>query len=384
MMQKDGQTGSLSRRILYIALKTLVYFVVINCVYAVLQPTPLIAQLTVYHSLVPPRARFSLYNDSGNAVGVIQLDEMFATHEISSPPQPDEFRVGMFGPSSIWGFGVNWDNTVTACINKQQARMPDGRRIHAFNLAMPLPSVIRDLMLMHRAVNYHLDAMYWFIGGVGIFRPHTFIASPVITANPNDLYAILDRYPIRLPAGQTLPDRQPSFLDRTLIGERDVLATWLQDQLAGIRLAQSNQDFGPLLDLHYNPNPRDEDNLFFLDRHWSQGEVGPDDFALDAVNAGNDLAKDAGVPLTILDEPMWISPPGLYKIRYNPYYPRWYFDLLNQSLDQAAKVNHWNFYHWYNALDNAYFTDSPFHFTSEGACILANKLIPLIQQGQKS
>src|SRR5258706_11728229 len=103
MMQKDGQTGSLSRRILYIVLKTLVYFVVINCVYAVLQPTPLIAQLTVYHSLVAPRARFSLYNDSGNAVGVIQLDEMFATHEISSPPQPHECRVGMFGPSSVSG-----------------------------------------------------------------------------------------------------------------------------------------------------------------------------------------------------------------------------------------------------------------------------------------
>ncbi|WP_147452706.1 hypothetical protein, partial [Corallococcus praedator] len=125
---------------------------VTSVIYALAQPMQFLGKVSVYGSLVPYRARFGFVEGDQPGVSALNLDEMFAAHEINAPPDPRDFRVGIFGASPTWGYGVQWDQTMAACLNGRATTMPDGRRIRAFNLGYPLPSSLRDLLLMQRAL----------------------------------------------------------------------------------------------------------------------------------------------------------------------------------------------------------------------------------------
>jgi len=109
------------------------------------------------------------------------------------------------------------------------------------------------------------------------------------------------------------------------------------------------------------------------------GEVTESDLSLDVLAAGVRLDRSAGFKLTLVAQPMWIQPAETRKLRYHEQYPIWYYDMAQTALRNTANRAGWDFEDWSARLPNTYFTDSPFHYSAEGACVLATELEKLIR-----
>jgi len=361
-----------------IVIKTGSLFVTLNILWAVVQPMQWLDKVSVYNRLVPGRLRFGYgVQTDPKAVSAILLDEMFADHELSgslSENMATEYRIGIFGASGIWGYGLNTDQMISAYINKGNWTLPDGRRIRAFNLALPGQSIPKDLLIMQRAIHYKLDAVYWFIDSISMLRPRQIISSPIVSTNPADFYNLLNHYPIDLPDAEK-PTRSPNFLDQTIIGQRAQIATWLQDQLFGITWLQSLQDFTPFVNVHIYQGVThffSTGDVSWAGKSYNQSNFDKNIFMWDALEAGNQMAHDNHTELTIIVGPMWGASLTDANISY---YPRWFLTDFLTWFNEEKQVYHWTTLDWRDAVPNSMFTDTAFHFTAEGSQIVANRLV---------
>ncbi|RMG75272.1 MAG: hypothetical protein D6711_07055, partial [Chloroflexi bacterium] len=119
-------------KIIRIVIKTTVFFMLCNGIYAITQPN--FATLSIYNHIIPGRERLPYgenpqlsYNISSN-----NLPTLFESHIISRPKAADEFRVLLIGDSSTWGWFLTADETLAAQINANDYHTSDGRRIVAY------------------------------------------------------------------------------------------------------------------------------------------------------------------------------------------------------------------------------------------------------------
>ena len=77
--------------ILRIIVKALALFMLLNLLFALFQPLPLIGKLSVYNWLVPGRTRLP-YGENPQAynLSLDNLEAMFASHEIVQPKAANE------------------------------------------------------------------------------------------------------------------------------------------------------------------------------------------------------------------------------------------------------------------------------------------------------
>jgi len=348
----------------------------------IVQPLNWLDHITLYNHLAPGRIRFPYQEETNPRSATIRrMEQLFADHEISGTPKTaGEYRVVILGGSSLWGVFLSPDQTLSGCLNRKQLTTPDGRRIRAYNLAYLAPSILRDLITLRRALDYQVDQVVWFVGGVGMDRVRMF-AHIFVQGNPQEAYEILDSYPIATPANPSPmpPPREPSILNRTLIEQREDLAAWLLNQLYGLVWLQTNQDFTARTFPPYkDPFLENQGDVYDVGVKRGPADVTVDTFMLDGLAAGQAMATKAGVGLTIILDPMWRAVGSKY--RYNTYFPFWYFDLLHGALQQQARLNSWDYLDWSSILKNEQFTDSPFHYTPEAACELADRLGAILQR----
>lgn len=365
-----------------LAVKVALIAAALNLIYALIQPMNWLEGVSVYNHLVPGRLRFSFQDQNTiYATTVVRLTQMFAQHEISGSPRvPNQTRIAFLGGSSIWGYGLSPHDTFAACLQRD-FQAPDGRSIRSFNLAYPAPSMLRDLITLRRALQYDLDTVVWFVGGIGILRPRMFVA-PMLAYNPEEVRSLMDELNIN-PPEKAQPPADPNFWARTLIGDRARIVTWTRDQLWGLDWLQRGEDgipFGPSV-RYRDPDPDSEGEGVIFDPNFplNPGEVSDVDFMFDLVAAGHQMAAAAGVRVILFIDPMWYAPEGTATLRYNEYFPRWYFDQFQQSFERTAAQNGWELHDWSQALPNESFTDSVFHYTPEAACELARQFVPLLQ-----
>ncbi len=107
-------------------------------------------------------------------------------------------------------------------------------------------------------------------------------------------------------------------------------------------------------------------------------ELAADELAFDVLEAGFALAGET--PLLLVNEPMFISTGQNSDLRYNFFYPRWAYDAYRDLLNAEAAVQGWPFVDLWDALPAEEFTDSPVHYTPEGAGMLADLLAPEIMR----
>jgi hypothetical protein len=115
---------------LRVLVKGLLLFALANLLFAALQPLPALGQLSAYNRLVPGRLRLPYGENPARAynLSLYNLEAMFTSHEIAAGQKPpDEYRVLLIGDSSTWGFLLEPDETLSAYINAQDARLPDAR-----------------------------------------------------------------------------------------------------------------------------------------------------------------------------------------------------------------------------------------------------------------
>jgi len=345
-----------------VLLRALVFFVVLNLVYALLSPLAFLGQISLYNLLYPGRSRLPYGSDPKRSYNltITQLEAMLASHEIHRTSKTgDEYRVLILGDSSVWGFLLKPDQTLSARINSSDYRTSSGRRVRAFNLGYPTMSVTKDLLLLERGLRYQPDLIIWFVT-LESLPTWKQLDSPVTQRNPGPTRGLIQRHDIQLdPQDEKFLDL--SFWDRTIIGQRRQLADLVRLQFYGAMWAATSVD-------HHIPETYNRlvvdlpaDDTF---QGLGPGELTADDLAFDVMAAGFEQAGD--VPVLLVNEPIFISQGMNSDIRYNSYYPRWAFDeyrhiLADQSLEQG-----WEILDLWDVLSSNEFTESAIHYSPAG------------------
>lgn len=358
-----------------VVVRALLLFALVNIVYAVAQPLPLINRISPHNTLIAGRDRLP-YADNPDEVfnlSLTQLDGMFAVHEIEGARKAaDEFRVLVLGDSGVWGWLLDNDETLSACLNRGSHRLPDGRRLVTYNLGYPITNVTKDVMLLDYALRYAPDAIVWLTTLEGLYDDDQ-LTHPVVQDNRERVLRLIEDHGLSLDTAMLPPE--PNLWEQTLVGQRRALADWLRLQLYGIAWAISGYD-------HRNPRFFRAPVANFPDSEGipNRPEINRENLAeflaLDVIAAGMRLADANGLPVLLVNEPIFIGDGTNSDLRYNDLYPRWTYDGYRALLGDLVIENGWRYMDLWDAVPAAQFTDFPLHFNAEWTCRIAEQLAP--------
>lgn len=357
---------------LRLMVKALLLFVFLNVVYALAQPP--VSRLSLYNVIFHGRVRFPF--DDGSSLYTVMIDDvdaMLASHEVARPKPEDEARVLLIGDSSVWGemllpresISEQWDSLNNQCM---------GKTMRFYNLGYPHPSVIKDLLILEKTVEYDPDLIVWFTTLNSLIPRRV---SAFMDANHEAALRLMDTYNLAFPERDALVQLKPSFYERTLIGQRSYLNRWVKLQLLGFLWAADETD----INKQYLPetievnSPDVEDHVLYR-----QMEPIPDLRKLmvfEAFAAGREIS--GGTPILFVNEPMFIANGENSDLRYNRGYPRWAYDQYRKAMQEEAIRSKWNYLDLWNTIPPEYFSDTSLHLSAEGERLLIEQVDPLVK-----
>jgi hypothetical protein len=343
-------------------------FILLNVLFALLRPLPVIGQWSVYGWLVPYRERLP-YGETplANNLSLNSLEAMFATHALNRPKAGDEFRVLVVGDSGTWGIQLQPQETTTGALNALGLRLGDGRRVVAYNVGHPIMSATKDLMLLEYARRYQPDLVLWLVT-LESFPLERQLEPPIVQNNAPRVRALING--LGLPLASDDPRLLTrSFLEETLFGQRRALADWLRLQMFGLAWATTGIDqvYPP-----YSPPTNDFDDSKAWQTLTGDRPLERADLALDVLNAGARLL--GSVPLVVVNEPIFIADGTNSDLRYNLWYPRWAYDDYRMLLLEEASGGTWDYIDAWGIVPKEEFTDSPVHLSVQGTRLLVSAL----------
>lgn len=363
------------RFVRHVVLKAILLFIALNALYVALEPLPALSRLSFYNSLLPGRERLPFSQNPNDAynVSVHRLEGMFAAHTINSA-QDDDYNIVFVGDSSVWGWLLDPDQTLTACLNNAALQTASGQRIVAHNLGYPVLSTFKDFMILDYALaHYDVDAVVWLTSLQSVFTFEQ-LRHPITDNNPDRAHQLIDDNELVLNSDDIATD--DTILAQSIIGQRRELADLVRHQLYGVAWALTGID-------HTNPlfyEARAE-NLLNDENILSEAGVtidGPleDYISLDVLAAGIEHSQLQGAPVLVINQPIFRVDDMASAARYNNYYPRALYDRYRDLMYETATTQQWTYLDLWDALPTEVFTDTPFHYTADGACQFATLLAP--------
>jgi hypothetical protein len=379
-----ARTVSEQQRIhpLRLVIKAVLVFIVLNVAYYVVQPMRLINRVSVYNTLVAGRERlpFADYPAESYNLSILSLDQMLASHVIARPKAADEFRVVLLGDSAVWGYLLNADESQAACLNRLDLHTADGRAMRFYNLGYPKLSVVKDLLILQKALNYQPNMIVWATTLASVY-PSDQLDFELIKAQRDTLAALQEQYHFNL---YQWPLPEPDWTARTFWAQRREIANWLRYQIAGFGWGATKIDhvIPKFVTPHVSNVSESTDpltvNMMSLRR---ANEIVPEDLSFDVMKAGIDWAKERGLPVLVVNEPIYRSATS--QARWNMYYPKWAYDGYREALRVTAEAQGWPYVDKWDAVPPDQFTDTDFHMTATANCEYAASLSePILQAAE--
>ncbi len=352
-----------------VVVKTAILFAALNVAFALLTPLPTLGRFSAYNTLLPGRERLPYGENPAESynLSLYNIPAMLASHTWAAADD-DEFRVLVAGDSSVWGILLQPDDTLAGQINRL-GLTADGRPVRAYNLGYPTMSLLKDLTLLDAALDREPppDLILWLLT-LESFAARDQLDPALLQNNPDTVRDLIARFDL----AQDADDPrfvEPDVWGETIVGRRRDLADLLRLQLYGAAWALTGVDqaYGD-----YTPRSIDlsDDETW---RGFAPGELARNDLALDVLRAG--VARAGGVPVVLVNEPIFISDGANSDVRYNAFYPRWAYDAYRAWLADEAQSAGWTLLDLWDALpDAACYTDSPVHLTPECSAALAQEL----------
>jgi hypothetical protein len=353
-----------------VVIKALILFTAVNGVFAAANLMPALGHISLYNTLLPGRTRLP-YGEDPQAdynLSLFNLEAMFASHEAAARPSPGPLRVMLIGDSATWGFLLPPEETLASRINRNSQ---DAVRV--YNFGYPTMTVTKDLLMLSHAVRYEPDLIIWLVTLESLPQSKQ-LASPILQHNAEAVRALIAQY--RLQSDPQDPRlASPTLWGRTLVGERRALADLIRLQMYGFLWAATGVD--QAIPAQFDPPQSDleADESF-------HGLLPPllkeDDLAFDVLAAGREMA--GGVPLWIVNEPIYLSRGANSGIRYNFFYPRWAYDAYRLMLADWCRAQALTCYDFWDLIPAEEFSNSAIHRTPRGEAILADSLEALIAE----
>ncbi len=145
-----------------ILVKGLLLFLILE--YALVWAAPGLRPVNVYAAFNMKRQRFPLSTSSpvDDAQDLGNLDAMFASHVVSNPKAPNEFRVLVLGDSAVWGLQLAADQTLPAQLDAMNLTCGN-KNVRVYNLSFPRSSATKDLMILDKAMQFKPDMILWLM-----------------------------------------------------------------------------------------------------------------------------------------------------------------------------------------------------------------------------
>jgi hypothetical protein len=340
-----------------------------------------VGKLTIYNSIVPGRLRFP-YDDTDlpyiNYIARVDddYDAMFGTHVISRKKSASEYRLILLGNSATWGFGLPADEVLSEHINRLNIQTCDGRTVRAYNLGYPMPFLMRDVLVLDKAMEYEPDMVFWLVT-LYTLEPKT-AETYFILPHPGRYLKLANAYDLDLPH-LSQPVQEPSFWDRTIVGQRKRLKDIVITQVLGILWAGTGIDNHEGLQSGITPPGMDvEDNPKYGERLPGDSAGMFDSLMIDVLSAGFGVAGD--VPVVLVNEPIFVAKGRNHLVRYNNFYPRWVYEDYRQFMFKWASEHDHILLDYWNALPPEEFADQSFHRNPSGEKRFAERLAPEIEK----
>jgi hypothetical protein len=371
MRQNNAITNFSIKRVI---IKGTLLFLLINFIFVPLAPLPVLGRISAYNYIFPGRVRLPYGENSDQAynLSTYNLEAMFASHELNAGKKPiDEFRVLLIGDSSVWGYLLKSEDTLSANLNAAGIKLNDGRLVRAYNLGYPTLSLAKDLLILNYAIRYQPDAIIWLITMESMPASKQ-LDSPIVQNNPDAVQNLIANFQLNLnPSDPRFVKR--NFLQSTLIGERRDLADILRLQLYGVMWASTGID--QYYPVNYEPPQENLDPDEAL-HDLEPPNLNPNDLSIDILMAGYKLAGE--LPILFVNEPIYISHGENSDIRYNFFYPRWAYDQFRQLFAETCQNQSWLCLDEWNSIPPDQFTNSAIHMTPYGSQLLSTKLAEVI------
>ena len=365
---------------LRVLVKAFLLFVIFNLLFAWFDPP--VGKITAYNRLWPGRIRFpyaespDYYQLGYNAPVIEDFDAMFGAHIISAGPKPaDEFRVLLLGDSATWGGHVAPEDVLAEQFNRLGLVTCDGRRIKAYDLGYPWPSLLRDILILDRALEYQPDMVIWLV------TLHSFEKKPAdrdfLVPHAERMMEVVAEHHLNLPRAYS-DQSSRTFWDKTIIGQRERLKNLILVQTYGAMWTATGIDNYNGLS-HEHPlfsQDAEADQSYFDYRSPNDAPALVKSLMFDILRVGHEIAGDA--PLIVVNEPIFIVSGRNSDLRYNDLYPRWAYDTYRQSLTQWMNAQGYAFYDYWNALPTSEFSNNIFHRDPRGESRFADLLSPIL------
>lgn len=368
--------------VLRLLVKAILLFALFNALFAWLNPP--VGRITLYNWLLPGRVRFPYavspekYSLSYNVPVIEDFDAMFGAHILSSGPKPaDEFRLILMGDSATWGGHVAPEDMLAAQINRLNLVACDGRQVKVYNLGYPWPSLLRDLLILDRATQYQPDMVIWLV------TLHSFEKKPAdrefLVPHAEQMTTLITEYQLVLPPVYSAPP-EPTFWDRTIVGQRRRLKNLLLNQVYGLMWTATGIDnFNGLSTEHPMLPQNVKADVSYADfQSEEDAPVFIRSLMFDIVRVGYEIAED--MPLIVVNEPIFIVSGQNSNLRYNERYPRWVYDAYRRSLAEWMASHGYPFYDYWDALPADEFSNTMAHRDPNGEARFASLLAPLVRQ----
>lgn len=361
--------SSLFRISIRVVIKALILFILANVIFAIFYPVQRIGRISLYNYIFPGRDRLPYGDDPSRSynLSLFNLEAMFASHEIEGEAKAlEEFRVLLIGDSQTWGYLLEPGQTLSAALNDAELKLPDGRQVKVFNLAYPVMSLTKDLLILSKAMEYQPDMVIWLVT-LESFPYNKQLFPPLLQHNPGAVRTLISKYHLNLDLHDPqLIDKSP--WQRTIFGSRRDIADWLRLQILSVLWAATGIDQD--IPKEYTARMEDlpADNGFYD----LQSPLDESSLAMDVLQSG--VAMAGKIPVLIVNEPMFISQGENSDIRYNFYYPRWAYDEYRQLLAGRSAERGWNYLDLWDAIPETEFTNTAVHLTHHGVNLLADRL----------
>lgn len=363
-----------------VIVKALVLFLVLNFFFLWIFPVQALGRLSAYNLLFPGRMRLPYGDNPAKAynLSLYNLEAMFASHGLAETNKPlDEYRVLVIGDSAAWGFLLEPKDTLAEAINAQQAVLPDGRSLKAYNLGYPVMSLTKDLLILERAMAYEPDLIVWPLT-LESFPYDKQLFPPLLQNNPEAVNQLIEKHGLNLEPKDDSEAKPDEWWQRTIIGKRRELADLLRLQLYGVLWAATGID----QEIPQSYTPRQEDLQPDIEFHGLQGpDLQASDLALEILSAGVRLAGET--PVLIVNEPMFVSQGENSDLRYNFYYPRWAYDNYRRILSEWSAQNGHAYMDLWDSVPNTEFTNSAVHMTPQGTQLFARQVLQAILENPR-
>lgn len=352
-----------------VIIKGLLLFALCNVIFAVMRPLELIASYSVYGWLVPYRTRLPYGEKPERAynVSVDSVPMMFATHEIRRPKAADEWRVLVLGDSGVWGWYLPADETLVHTLNSLNLSH-DGKRLVFYNLAYPVSSLVKDLLILDEALHYQPDTVLWLVSLTGNQSDRRYEV-PLIQNNVERIERLVQDYGLNVnPQDERFV--RLNWRGQLLLNRRADIANWLRLQSYGITWAATRLDQDIPTNFELLMTNYEADYLWYT--YPNEAVLSSNDFSFDVLETG--FARVGEVELIVINEPIYISTGQNSAIRYNSFYPRWAYDQYRQAFADFAESRSWRYLDLWDAVPAEDFTNTPLHYSAAGALALAETI----------